>query len=494
MASAPTTVRDTQTLLDPKYRDVRPVGLESRQPAPRRNQAAAYHEVGRALLEQAARTGRKEAASAAVEVFRIALQWAPVDPSLHNALGASLVELGRVESVAAAIEALAAAGQEFEAASTEATRSHVPPAASIRYQINLAMTLWMLGERAEDEERIGKSVSLLESIIARLPESSVHWPHVQDNLGNALMAMERPADALTAYQAGLRGRCSGTERARLLGNLSTAYLAMGRSTEACDCCKEALALIQRDRWPLAWSRLQHNHACALLQAALTGARQEAGNGLRDAVTAFELALAEREHNRLPQDWAISTVNLAGALLALGTHMCARLHGRETGIGHLRKATSLYQEALPELTAGDRAKTERNAALAREILGKVSDGEVMPPPLPDGMSWPTETYAQAHRERREGIVQFLDRVWQPLIKAGAVDLRTLRARDPSAAKGIDNYKRRVDPASGKLGRLPPHLDIPTKKQLNDRLAEMIATPGDRPARLDWALRARRKRIK
>ena len=63
MANAPTTVRQTQALLDPRYREVRHVGPATRQPGvPKRDRLAAYHGVGRHLLELAARTGRKEAA------------------------------------------------------------------------------------------------------------------------------------------------------------------------------------------------------------------------------------------------------------------------------------------------------------------------------------------------------------------------------------------------------------------------------------------------
>lgn len=497
MANAPTTVRETQALLDPRYREVRHVGPASRQPGvPIREGLAAYHEVGRDLLELAARTGRKEAAQAAAEVFRSALQQNPLDPPLHNALGASLVELARLQPVGAAIETLTAAGHEFEVARIEAKRRRAPNATCIRYRVNQAMSLWMLGERIEDAGTIDRSIEMLGSIAAQLSQSSVLWPHVQDNLGNALMAKARAPEALTAYQASLGGRCTVPERARSLGNLGTAHLALGHSAKAYDCFQEALALTRRDRSPLAWGRMQHNLGCALLQAALAGRPQNAGDGLRAAVAAFEAALEERRRSRLPLDWAITMANLAGALVALGTHFCARgpVPDREAGLSDLRRAVQLYGEASSDLTAGDREKTERNAALAREILGRVSKGAAKLPPLPVGMAWPNETYAEAHRHRREGIVQFLERVWQPLVLAGLVDLRTLRARDPSAAKGIDNFKRRIDPTTGQPGRLPPHLDIPTKKQLNDRAAQAIAAPGDRPARLDWALRARRRRVK
>jgi hypothetical protein len=74
----------------------------------------------------------------------------------------------------------------------------------------------------------------------------------------------------------------------------------------------------------------------------------------------------------------------------------------------------------------------------------------------------------------------------------VDLRTLRTRDPSAAKAVDNYQQRRDPATGLRCKLPAELDIPTKREVNDRLAAGIAHAGDRPARLDWALRSRARR--
>jgi hypothetical protein len=82
----------------------------------------------------------------------------------------------------------------------------------------------------------------------------------------------------------------------------------------------------------------------------------------------------------------------------------------------------------------------------------------------------------------------------LIRTGRVDLRTLRTQDPSAAKAVDNFQQRRDPVTGLRSRLPPELDIPTKREVNDRLAAGIARPGDRPARLDWALRSRARRAR
>ncbi len=52
---------------------------------------------------------------------------------------------------------------------------------------------------------------------------------------------------------------------------------------------------------------------------------------------------------------------------------------------------------------------------------------------------------------------------------------------------------TDPVTGERRTLPTQLHLPTKKELNDRLAASIDDPGDRPARLDWALRSRARRV-
>ena len=194
-----------------------------------------------------------------------------------------------------------------------------------------------------------------------------------------------------------------------------------------------------------------------------------------------------------------------------------------------RRSAFIREALDQLADADLEKTASNLLVALQVLARLSPddatqeeirqhhGDLLsfatrqglstianeirritpvstqaPPTLPAGLQWPAESYAQAHKERGENIVQFLSRVWLPLIQAGAVDLRTLRARDPSAAKAVDNYQQRRDPATGLRCRLPAELDIPTKREVNDRLAAGIAQAGDRPARLDWALRSRARR--
>lgn len=503
------------------------------------NAVGAYHLVGGRLLRSATSAGVGQIRSAAaVEVFRRAVEDFPDDPSLHNALGASLLAAARFASEVHSRAQLIEAVNEFQAARSGAKRQSAPHVVHFRYSVNLATARWMLGERTQDVRAISKAVAALQSMASELPTASPYQAHVLNNLGNALMAQGRVTDALTAYSAALDGRPAAQERARILNNLGTAYAALGKPTLARKCHRQSLELQPRDQFPLGWGLAQHNLGTVYLTSALAGRqRTRAARQLTAAIEAFERALEVRVRQYTPQDWAATNVNLADALLALGAERSPR-QGHGAGIELIRSAIGRYKDALPELTAADVDKTLQNLRIAWQVLERVlgvheAHGEIhrdqrdvltfalhsgraeMTPAfaalaeeaewpqagtpghdgletLPPGLEWPTETYGHAHKVRKENVVQFLMRVWLPLVKVGVVDLRTLRARDPSAAKAIDNFRQGVDPATGLRRQLPRELDIPTKKQLNDRLAERLSRPGDRPARLDWALRARKRR--
>jgi tetratricopeptide (TPR) repeat protein len=524
MTSISALVRDSDALLDPAT--VKPAVPSDA------NALASFHSVGGRLLRAAVRHGRREAAAAAAEVFREAIETVPGDPSLHNGLGASLLALARFESRADALRALDGAAQAFQIALQRADDQAAPRAVRLRYAINLANVQWLQGERTRDEALIKRAADSLRSVAVGLSPSSPYWAHVQDNLGNAFAALGSTTEAIVAFDAALGGRQTASDRARSLSNLGTAHAERRRYDRACRCYREALPLLSRDQSPLLWGAIQHNLATALLQAALSSKQPEREVGkLRASVAAFRSALEIRQRERTPFDWAITAVNMAGALLSLGTHLVASTLAsrRQPGLGHVREAIGLFREALDQLADADRKKTASNLLVALQVLARLSPddatqeeirqhhGDLLsfatrqglstianeirritpvstraPPTLPAGLQWPAESYAQAHKERGENIVQFLSRVWLPLIQAGAVDLRTLRARDPSAAKAVDNYQQRRDPATGLRCRLPAELDIPTKREVNDRLAAGIAQVGDRPARLDWALRSRARR--
>jgi tetratricopeptide (TPR) repeat protein len=546
MAGLSSLARDTTALLDPD------AGAEADgdRPAPRPGRVtaddiAACLRAGRQLIGVADRTGRYGVARAAVEVFRIAVGEAEDDPSVRNGLGAALVECARLEAGTAALTSLTEAAAAFRTASSLAVRQGAPrgtpKAAVMRYEMNLAMVLWMQGERESDAARVETAVSKLRDIAAAFAGAPAHWSHLHDNLGNALMALGQTETAIAAYRAALDGHQSATERGRSLNNLGTALAELGRHAEAGRAYREALALQPRDAVPLAWARTQHNLATTLLREAIAGAQPAIlGKRITQAIKTFERAREMRHRLGSRMDWAVSTANLASATVSLGVH----LHGTETGrddpraADHIRHAIALYAEAAPALDTADLRQTIGNVAAALDILRRVAGGaaigddtcdhltalaslaaqhdlpdlaaalrkELIGSPVartpktaaqrrmvpPAGLDWPTETYAQAHRIRGEDIVAFLSRVWLPFIEAGAVDMRVLRARDPSAAKGVDNFTQKIDPATGERRRLPAHLHLPTIREVNDRLAASIAAPGDRPARLDWALRSRARR--
>ena len=545
MAGTTNTARYAAALLDPDPEPQGGAGVRGRdQVAP--DDVRSYHRVGRMLLDSAVRAGGKPAAAAAVEVFRGALERIPHDASLRNGLGAALLERARLEPVIAAVATLKEATQAFQAASAQAARQAAPRVVILRYVINAAMVSWMLGERTEDSEYLNQAVHILQSASTELAKSSLHWSHVQDNLGNALMALGRTEEAIHAYQSALDRRQDAIERGRTLNNLGTAYAEQGRHAEACRTYRDALALQPQDQVLLAWARTQHNLASALLQEALASNQsRHAGKHLNQAIEAFEASRVLHQRADATLDWGVTTANLAGAHLGLAAHLCARAaqSDRRTGVNHIRRAIELYKDSLPELPAADAAKVIQNIAVAVQMLRKASDSgqtgaeirrhqaALMPLAQQHGLRdladslredvrerhlvgsrqrraaqtraegtvaptadprWPTETYAHAHKARGENIVAFLSRVWLPLISVGAVDLRTLRAKDPSAAKAVDNFTRTTDPATGQRRRLPPQLHLPTMKELTDRLAVSIDDPGDRPVRLDWALRSRARR--
>jgi hypothetical protein len=112
-----------------------------------------------------------------------------------------------------------------------------------------------------------------------------------------------------------------------------------------------------------------------------------------------------------------------------------------------------------------AGVARRREVTRAANGSTKQSNKKNPSLPGGLRWPKLKYWRAHQRYGWNIVEFLETVWLPIIKAGAVDLHTLRDRDESAAMAISNYTRK-DPKTGLRKKLP--YNIPTKKEKNDLL--------------------------
>ena len=346
-----------------------------------------------------------------------------------------------------ALQVLDDAAQAFQVALQRAEDQAAPRAVRLRYAINLATVEWMRGERTRDEALIKRAADFLRSVAVGLSPSSPYWAHVQDNLGNALAALGSTAEAMLPS---MPRSAVAKPRRTVRGHSTTSGLCMpiiGATTGHAGAIERPWHCCPGTSSPLLWGAIQNNLATALLQATLSGKQPEREVGkLQASVAAFRSALEIRQRERMPFDWAITAVNMAGALVSLGAHLVTSsvASRRQPGLGHVHEAIGLYREALDQLADADLEKTANNVLVALQVLARLSPddatqqeirqhyGELLlvasrhglsaiadeirritpasteaPPSLPAGLQWPSETYAQAHKERGENIVAVPD---------------------------------------------------------------------------------------
>lgn len=328
------------------------------------------YQEGRRLLVAVEQSGDKADASAAVSIFRTALAETPEEPSFHNGLGEALLALARLEPHDRALEALTEAVYEFGTAGALALDQAAPAAVRIRYSINQATSLWMLGERADNRKPIEQAVDMLGSVLKDLsPESLVDWPQAQDSLGNALMALGRTTEAISAYEAATQAGRDPHELALTQVNLGTAYVDAQRYPEAILAYRKALQYQTRNRRPLAWGRTQHNLGTALwLEADPWPSSEKQLKQLNNAIKTLEAARGERRRDRSPVDWAVTTTNLASALVSLGVSLLSDPHREpSTGSRCIERAITLYKEALTDLRPTDAVRVAGMLFLVIEPL-------------------------------------------------------------------------------------------------------------------------------
>lgn len=211
------------------------------------------------------------------------------------------------------------------------------PAATLNNLGNV-LTLW--GERAGHEGRLRDATKAYVKAMSIWTEKSApdEWARTQNNLGNAVFQLARLSnreadadDAIAAYRASLKRLDrpdQAGERAQVYNNLGNALTLRG----------------------------------------------EMGLGsvpmLKDAVTAYESALADQPQSKVPHLWARTKNNLGAAYTALAIRQPAEREQLASA------AVAVLLEALTVRTEGsapfDWATTQNNLGMALQAQGRLED--------------------------------------------------------------------------------------------------------------------------
>lgn len=382
----------------------------------------------------------------AVACFRKAVQLYPNDAIAHFDLG----------------WALSAVGQNAEAISSLHKADEIRPG-----DVNIRREL---GSALAAAGRFSESVAVYSKAIEENPQAAV----LHCGLGAALSEAGHLEEAITAFRRGLAA-CPDQYLAR---NLAVLLGRTGDTVGAISFYRKAIEL--KPDYTDAYYRL----------------------GLALAVMNSDLETPDYSE-------AIAALKKATDLEPYHAHMWYQLgsmfalnKNNAEAITSFRQAHKLSSDNIERKKIRDIIK--RLKALEKETNDNVSNSPefsynaYMPgefpkarrklPLLPKGLSWPSGDFNQSpHFGKAGGIARYLEEVWKPLIAAGVVDMPTLRRRYPSTAKAVDNHRR-------KLAEHAPELLPPVERELTDRAAAATPKRGDRPARLEWALKQRAYRAR
>ncbi len=271
--------------------------------------------------------------SAALKILRSASKRSN-DISLWSQIGEVALELSVKSAERNYLETAIAAWRRV----LNSSEGRSAPLDRARYQFNLGISLWRLGERESGTARLEEAVIVLRGALKERTRDRVplEWAATQTTLGNALLRLGEHQDEPT------------------------------RIKEAIDAYRASLLENTRERVPLEWATTQNNLGAALW---LLGERENDTGRLNEAVTAYRDALKERTQERAPLEWAHTQNNLGNALWSFGK--------RESGTTKLEEAIIAYRDALKvrtrERTPLEWAMSQDNMGISLTLLGERENG-------------------------------------------------------------------------------------------------------------------------
>jgi tetratricopeptide (TPR) repeat protein len=265
--------------------------------------------------------------------------------------------------------------EEFEAALQAAPTTNGAVAFRRRVTINIAILHRRFGQP--------ENAALLLEEVRRNLTGDLDWrledaPRTLNSLGNVYAVLGRTADAIDAYQQAQRavertrqGRTQ-PDRIRLyvqiLSNLASAYLDEGKPDKALTAAAQAHQHLALAPEPLIQARTGRVQGLAHYQLGMElNGWSEAQSHLIEAIKLFEDARQTLHRQDAIADWAEVTGTLAGVEASLGNLQAGRdsEQDRTQTVEHLRRAITLYSEALPGLKRDedqDAILKDRNEAL------------------------------------------------------------------------------------------------------------------------------------
>lgn len=242
--------------------------------------------------------------------------------------------------------------------------------AMIQQNLGAAYITRLEGEHAENAE---KSIDHSQQALKVYDEKSfpMDWATLQHNLGNAYRERirgdraENMEQAIRHFRKALvvRTRLDLSEdQARTLNSLGNAYLARlgdprGENVkQAIECHQQALKVYTRQAFPEDWARTCNDLGNAYLARLREDQIEDTKRmeNISQAISYYQMALEVRTREDLPEDWAETTSNLAGAERLRGTE-----EDLEQAILNLQHALEIYtEETYPNLWA----RTHNNLAI------------------------------------------------------------------------------------------------------------------------------------